>query len=591
MHKAIVGKILSGINSPEDLRKLEEVTLDTVCSEIRALMIDVVSENGGHFSAGLGAVELTVGIHYVFNTPEDTLVWDVGHQSYPHKILTERRDSFHTLRKKDGISGFPNPKESKYDDFIAGHSSTSISAATGMAVANKIQGKNNLNIAVIGDGGLTAGQAFESLNHAAVSGGNILIIVNDNNQSIDSNVGAFQVHLQSIRKGKEPNFFKEMGFDFYGPINGNNLSELLPVLKKIKNAPASPKILYCHTIKGKGYLPAETGDKVFWHAPGVFNKATGKVELFPTQEAPPKFQDVFGKTLLELADRNEKIVAVTPAMPSGSSLNFLQEKYPNKVFDVGIAEQHAVTFSAGMAKEGLTVFCCIYSTFLQRGYDQLIHDVCLQKLPVIFCIDRAGLVGNDGATHQGAFDIAYLRIIPNIILCAPIDEIELRNTLYSATLWDKTIAIRYPRGIGFHKDWQNALTKVDISANWIEKGSKIAVISYGTVGMNVKKASAKLKLKNIHFSHLDLRFVKPLDDKKLHEVFQNHELVLVVEDGVIVGGAGSAVLEWASERTYTNRIYTLGIPDEFIEHATQEEQKEKCGYSVNGIIEKILSII
>lgn len=582
---------MSRVDSPQELRELSKEDLPELCSDIRELITDVVSENGGHFSAGLGAVELAVGIHHTFNTPEDRLVWDVGHQSYPHKILTGRKERFYTLRKKGGISGFPNPAESAYDDFVTGHSSTSISAITGMAVAAKLQGKTNLHIAVIGDGGLTAGQAFEGLNHAAVCQANLLIIINDNNQFIDPNVGALQKLLQEMRQGKTPNIFTEMGFLYFGPVDGNNLDELLPALESAKNAPPLPRVIYCHTKKGKGYLPAETGDKVFWHSPGVFNKTTGKVELLPATSNPEKFQDVFGKTVLELARINEKIVAVTPAMPSGSSLVFMQAEMPHRVFDVGIAEQHAVTFSAGMAKEGFVVFCCIYSTFLQRGYDQLIHDVCLQKLPVIFCIDRAGLVGNDGATHQGAFDIAFLRAIPNLIVAAPLDEVELRHLLLTATSVNQPMAIRYPRGLGYHLDWQQPMQKIEIpSARWIQQGRDVAVISYGTIGMDVQQATKVLREEGIEISHLDLRFVKPLDEDKLHELFQQHARVLVVEEAAIKCGAGSAILEWAVRHKYNVQIELLGIPDVFIEHASSVVQKEFCNLHIEGIVQKMKEI-
>ncbi|MGV1011399.1 MAG: 1-deoxy-D-xylulose-5-phosphate synthase [Flavobacterium sp.] len=582
--------LLQYINNPTDLRKLEPSQLPQLAKELRDFIIDVVSVKEGHLGASLGVVELTIALHYVFNTPDDLLVWDVGHQAYGHKILTERKDKFHTNRQLGGISGFPKRGESIYDTFGVGHSSTSISAALGMAIASRLKGEDKQHIAVIGDASIASGMAFEGLNHAGVTDANLLVILNDNAIGIDPSVGALKQYLTSVKEGKNPkqnNMIKSLNFDYSGPIDGHDLPKLLSELERLKKV-KGPKFLHIITTKGKGLQQAED-DQVKYHAPGKFDKTTGEIHPKSEEHLPPKFQDVFGLTLVELATNNPKIIGITPAMPSGSSLKFMMDAFPDRAFDVGIAEQHAVTLSAGMATQGMVVFCNIYSTFLQRSYDQVIHDVALQNLPVIFCLDRAGLVGEDGATHHGVFDLAYLRCIPNLIVYAPKDEIELRNILYTASLGlDHPIAIRYPRGRGISVNWKKPFRKIEIGkAQELKEGTKIAILSTGFIGNNVTLALNDISNSDA-IAHYDFGFVKPLDESLLHEIFASFEIIITIEDGVIKGGFGSAILEFASENNYTTPIKTLGIPDVFIEHGTVEELQKICGIDVDSIVELLL---
>lgn len=566
--------ILQNINSPEDLRKLPEAELPKLAQELRDFIIDIVSVKEGHLGASLGVIELTIALHYVFNTPDDLLVWDVGHQAYGHKILTGRRDNFDTNRQWGGISGFPKRDESIYDTFGVGHSSTAISAALGMAIASHLKGDTAKNhIAVVGDASIASGMAFEGLNHAGVTDANLLVILNDNAIGIDPSVGALKNYLTAVKEGKNPrknNMIKSLNFDYSGPIDGHDIFAVIKELKRLKNI-EGPKFLHIITTKGKGLEQAEK-DQVKYHAPGKFDKLTGEILLKSEENLPPKFQDVFGLTVLELAEKNEKIVGITPAMPSGSSLKFMMDAFPKRAFDVGIAEQHAVTLAAGMATQGMIVYCTIYSTFLQRAYDQVIHDVALQNLPVIFCLDRAGLVGEDGATHHGVFDLAYLRCIPNLIIHAPINETGLRNILYTAQLGlDHPIAIRYPRGRGVIVDWKKPFEKIEIGkGKLLKEGKRIAILSTGFIGNNVIPALA-----GIHnpedFAHYDFSFVKPLDEELLHVIFTKYETIITLEDGVIKGGFGSAIAEFAASHNYTKKIQILGIPDEFIEHGTVEQ--------------------
>lgn len=595
MNKYPIGELLQKIDSPADLRKLEPSQLAQLSDEIRQYMIDVLSEIGNsHFAASLGVVEITVALHYVFNTPHDQLIWDVGHQAYGHKILTGRKDVFPTNRTKGGISGFPSREESIYDTFGVGHSSTSISAALGMAIASRYKKeKEKHHIAVIGDGAMTAGLAFEGINHAGFEKDmNLLVVLNDNNMSIDPDVGALRNYLNDITASYvENNIFEALDFTYYGPIDGHNVEELVEMLEKLKSI-SGPKILHCITKKGKGYKPAEIGNPAQWHAPGVFDKETGEIYKKKYDQPPaPRYQDVFGKTLLELAKENDKIMGITPAMPTGSSLNIMMHEMPDRAFDVGIAEQHAVTFSAGLATQGMIPYCVIYSTFLQRAYDQLIHDVAIQNLPVVFCIDRAGLVGADGATHQGAFDIAYLRTVPNLIVSAPMNESELRNLMYTAQLRDQgPFAIRYPRGRGVLPEWQTPMEEIEIGkGREISTGTDIAVISFGHVGNFVQEALVDVG-NTTSVAHYDLRFVKPLDTQLLHEIFSQFNKIITVEDGAIMGGMGSAILEFASDHNYTAKIVRLGIPDEFIHHGTQEELQADCGFDAKGIATAILDL-
>ncbi|MEC4004162.1 1-deoxy-D-xylulose-5-phosphate synthase [Flavobacterium sp. SUN052] len=577
--------LLKNIINPTDLRKLETTQLPQLAKELRDFIIDIVSVKEGHLGASLGVVELTIALHYVFDTPNDLLVWDVGHQAYGHKILTERREQFHTNRQLGGISGFPKRSESVYDTFGVGHSSTSISAALGMAIASQLKGEVRNHIAVIGDASIASGMAFEGLNHAGVTDANLLVILNDNAIGIDPSVGALKNYLTSVKEGKNPkqnNMIKSLNFDYSGPIDGHDFDALISELERLKKV-KGPKFLHIITTKGKGLQQAEE-DQVKYHAPGKFDATTGIIPLKSEAHLPPKFQDVFGLTLVELAKENLKIIGITPAMPSGSSLKFMMNAFPNRAFDVGIAEQHAVTLAAGMATQGMIVYCNIYSTFLQRAYDQVIHDVALQNLPVVFCLDRAGLVGEDGATHHGVFDLAYLRCIPNMIIYAPKDVIELRNILYSASLGlNYPIAIRYPRGRGTIVDWQKSFEKIEIGkAIKLKKGKKVAVLSTGTIAQNVTLALNELPNSD-RIAHYHFGFVKPLDEKKLHKICQKYSTIITIEDGVINGGFGSSILEFSASNDYVNEIFIKGIPDNFIEHGTVEELQQICKIDVKSL--------
>ncbi|WP_044172182.1 1-deoxy-D-xylulose-5-phosphate synthase [Flectobacillus major] len=631
------GKILAQINSPADLRKRDRSELLQICDELRQYIIDNVSVYGGHFGASLGVVELSVALHYVFNTPDDQLIWDVGHQAYGHKILTGRKDNFHTNRLYGGISGFPKRKESPYDAFGVGHSSTSISAALGMAVASKYKGESQRqHIAVIGDGSMTAGMAFEAMNHAGDVPNNMLIILNDNCMAIDPNVGALKEYLTDITTShtynrvkdevwnllgkmstfgksaqeivskienglkatllKQSNLFESLNLRYFGPIDGHDVEYLATVLNDLKDIPG-PKILHCITTKGKGYALAEK-DQTLWHAPGKFDKITGEIKkkVYSTPQ-PPKYQDVFGHTIVELAEQNHKIVGVTPAMPSGSSLNIMMKAMPNRAFDVGIAEQHAVTFSAGMATQGLTVFCNIYSTFMQRAYDQVIHDVAIQELPVIFCLDRAGFAGADGPTHHGAYDIAYMRCIPNMIVFSPMNEQELRNIMFTVANDEfkelkKTISIRYPRGEGVMPNWKTPFEKIEIGkGRKIKEGEGVAILTIGHIGNYAIKACEELAKEGLKPALYDMRFAKPLDEALLHEVFQQFDKVVTVEDGCIQGGLGSAIAEFMLDNNYSSQIKRLGIPDKIVEHGEQLELHRECGFDPEGIAQAVRDIL
>lgn len=628
------GPLLQTINSPEDLRKIPKEQLHQVCDELRQYIVDVVSVHGGHFAASLGVVELTVALHYIYNTPYDQLVWDVGHQAYGHKILTGRRDNFITNRKYKGISGFPKRSESEYDTFGVGHSSTSISAALGMALAAKYKGETNRkSVAVIGDGAMTAGMAFEGLNHAGVSDADMLIILNDNCMSIDPNVGALKEYLTDITtsytynklrdeiwnllgklpvgkkfsrdmaskldaglKGmltKSSNLFESFNIRYFGPIDGHNITKLVDTLKDLRNIPG-PKLLHILTVKGKGYSLAEK-DQTKWHAPGLFDKITGEIykKKFDLPQ-PPKYQDVFGHTILELAEKNEKIFGVTPAMPSGSSLNIMMKAMPHRAIDVGIAEQHAVTLSAGMATQGMKVFCNIYSSFMQRAFDQVVHDVAIQKLPVVFCLDRGGLVGEDGPTHHGAYDIAYFRCIPNMIISSPMNEQELRNLMYTSQLESTKLpfVIRYPRGEGVMPEWRKPLEEIQIGkGRKLRDGKDIAILSFGHPGNFAAAAIRELKAEGITPAHYDMRFAKPLDEELLHEALQNYEKIITVEDGTVVGGFGSAVAEFIAENNYKNDLRILGIPDRLVEHGTLKELHHECGYDSMAIADAVREML
>jgi 1-deoxy-D-xylulose-5-phosphate synthase len=583
--------LLSNIYNPADLRLLNETQLPQLAKELRDFIIDIVSVKEGHLGASLGVVELTIALHYVFNTPEDLLVWDVGHQAYGHKILTERRENFDTNRQINGISGFPKRSESVYDTFGVGHSSTSISAALGMAIASHIKGDfGKQHIAVIGDASIASGMAFEGLNHAGVTDANLLVILNDNAIGIDPSVGALKQYLTAVKEGKNPkknNMIKSLNFDYSGPIDGHDLPALIKELNRLKKI-KGPKFLHIVTTKGKGLQQAEE-NQVKYHAPGKFDALTGELQLKSEENLPPKYQDVFGLTILDLAKKNEKIIGITPAMPSGSSLKFMMDELPHRAFDVGIAEQHAVTLSAGMATQGMIVYCNIYSTFLQRAYDQVIHDVALQNLPVIFCLDRAGLVGEDGATHHGVFDIAYLRAIPNMIIYAPINEIALQNILYTAQLGlNHPIAIRYPRGRGVLPNWEvenfGHYDKIKIGeANCLKKGNRIAVLSTGTIGNNVIEALSECSNSDA-IAHYDFPFIKPLDNNTLNDILTRFETIITIEDGTVNGGFGSAVLDFAATNNFKNNIKILGIPDEFIEHGTVSQLQQLCKIDVKSLI-------
>ena len=576
--------ILSKIQNPSDLRRLTESQLPQLATELRNFIINVVAAKEGHLGASLGVVELTIALHYVFNTPEDILVWDVGHQAYGHKILTGRREKFDTNRQLGGISGFPKRSESIYDTFGVGHSSTSISAALGMAIASNLKGEfDKQHVAVIGDASIASGMAFEGLNHAGVTHANLLVILNDNAIGIDPSVGALKNYFTALKDGKSPkenNMIKSLNFDYSGPIDGHDVFALVKELRRLKKI-KGPKFLHIITTKGKGLQQAED-NQVVYHAPGKFDALSGNIHPKSEAHLPPKYQDVFGLNLVELARKNEKIIGITPAMPTGSSLKYMMEEFPTRALDVGIAEQHAVTLSAGMATQGMIVYCNIYSTFLQRAYDQIIHDVALQNLPVIFCLDRAGLVGEDGPTHHGAFDIAYLRCIPNMIVYAPLNEVELRNILFTVQLGlNHPIAIRYPRGRGVNIDWEKPFKEIIIGKGvCLKNGKEIAVLSTGTIGNNVIKAIDELD----SIAHYNFGFIKPLDTQLLHTIFSTFQMVITIEDGTIKGGFGSAVIEFASENNYKQNIRTLGIPDEFIEHGTIAELQKACGIDVASIV-------
>ncbi|OIQ23262.1 1-deoxy-D-xylulose-5-phosphate synthase [Lacinutrix sp. MedPE-SW] len=582
--------VLSTLKAINSLRQLPNEDLLLLSKELRKFIIDAVAAKAGHLGASLGVVELTIAIHYVFNTPKDQLVWDVGHQAYGHKILTGRKNVFHTNRQFKGISGFPKRNENEFDTFGVGHSSTSISAALGMAIAAQIKGDDTTNhIAVIGDASIASGMAFEGLNHAGVTNCNLLVILNDNTIGIDPSVGALKQYLTNVKKGtqKQDNIFEALNFNYSGPIDGHNLPLLISELKRLKHV-KGPKFLHVITTKGKGLRQAEE-NQVTYHAPGKFNAKTGDLYTEEKTLKAPKFQDVFGHTIVELAKTNKKIIGITPAMPTGSSLKFMMEQIPERAFDVGIAEQHAVTLAAGMATKGMIPYCNIYSTFLQRAYDQVIHDVALQKLPVIFCLDRAGIVGEDGATHHGVFDISYLRCIPNLIIFAPRNEIELRNIMYTAQLGlDYPIAIRYPRGRGTIIDWQQPFSKIEIGkAQVLKQGKQLAVLSIGTMATIVENAIKTHEILH-NISHYDIRFIKPLDHNLLHKIFKNHETIITIEDGAKIGGFGSSILEFAAEHQYKNNIYTKAIPDTFIEHGTVHELFESIGLDQKSISKFII---
>ncbi len=626
------GKHLAGIMYPSDLKKVEEADLHLVCQDLRQYIVDTVSVFGGHFGASLGVVELTVALHYVLDTPNDQLIWDVGHQAYGHKILTGRRDNFHTNRIYKGLSGFPKRKESEYDSFGVGHSSTSISAGLGMAVASRLNNEPDKQVvAVIGDGALTGGMAFEAMNHAGDSGANMIIVLNDNCMSIDPNVGALKDYLTDITTSqtynklkdevwnvlgkfskfgvnaqeivskiegglkasllKHSNLFESLNLRYFGPVDGHDVHHLVKILKDLKNIPG-PKILHCVTTKGKGYALAEK-DQTLWHAPGKFDKITGEIhKKIYDKPQPPKYQDVFGHTLLELAELNPDIVGVTPAMPSGSSMNIMMKAMPHRAFDVGIAEQHAVTFSAGMATQGKTVFCNIYSSFMQRGYDQVVHDVCLQNLPVVFCLDRAGFAGADGPTHHGAYDLAYMRCIPNMVISAPMNEEELRNLMFTAQKTNQgPFTIRYPRGEGVMPDWRHKFQEIEIGkGRKLKDGKDMAIVSIGHIGNLALKAAQNLENEGLSVAFYDARFVKPLDAEMFHEIFSRFDKVITVEDGCLMGGFGSAVLEFAADNEYNARIKRLGIPDQVIEHGEQLELFKECGFDTEGIMQAAMEL-
>jgi 1-deoxy-D-xylulose-5-phosphate synthase len=579
-------RLLDDIQFPEDLRKIPVTELPRLSQELRDFIINIVAVKEGHLGASLGVVELTIALHYVFNTPEDILVWDVGHQAYGHKILTGRKDIFHSNRRLNGISGFPKRSESDYDTFGTGHSSTAISAALGMAIASQLTGAvHRQHIAVVGDASIASGMAFEALNHAGVTSTNVLVILNDNAIGIDPSVGALKEYLTKVTLDEAPetdNIFEALKFNYSGPVDGHDLPTLISELSRLKEI-EGPKLLHVITKKGKGLRQAEE-DQVKYHAPGKFDAETGDLLPKDGTTLPPKFQDVFGKTIVELARKNDKIVGITPAMPTGSSLKYMMDEFPERAFDVGIAEQHAVTFAAGLATQGMVVYCNIYSTFLQRAYDQLIHDVCLQNLPVIFCLDRAGIVGEDGATHHGIFDLAYLNCIPNLFICAPRDEIELRNVLFTAQLGLKhPIAIRYPRGRGRIIDWEQPFSEIEIGkAESLKAGTKIAVLSIGTIANKVSDALTTMEDKS-KVGHFDMRFLKPLDENLLHRVFSEYPVIITVEDGVKTGGLGSAITQFAAREHFHNKIVCLGIPDRFPEHGTIDELHHLTGISSEEI--------
>jgi 1-deoxy-D-xylulose-5-phosphate synthase len=629
------GELLAKVHYPEDLRNLNPEELYQFCHELRDYLIEHGSQYGGHFGASLGVVELTTAIHYVFHTPYDQLIWDVGHQAYGHKIITGRRDDFHSNRKYKGISGFPKRSESEYDTFGVGHSSTSISAGVGMGIASRYKGETDRNvIAVIGDGAMTGGMAFEALNHAGWEKVNLLVILNDNCMSIDQNVGALKEYLTDVTTsrtynkirdevwkllgkmskfgpsaqkvaskmedlftaqfGRKGELFESFNFRYFGPIDGHDVNHLVRILDDLKKIPG-PKILHCVTVKGKGFELAEL-DQTKWHAQaGPFDRHTGAslVPKVPSPQ-PPKYQDVFGHTMVELAKMNPKVMGITPAMPSGCSLKFMLDQMPDRAFDVGIAEQHAVTFSAGLATQGLRPFCNIYSTFMQRAYDQVVHDVALQKLPVVFCLDRGGLVGADGPTHHGAFDIAYLRCIPNLVVASPLNERELRNMMYTAQLDEQTLpfSIRYPRGEGVMVEWRTPFEKIEIGkGRMVNDGEGLAVLSLGPLGNYVQEALKRLNEQGLYPAHFDMRFVKPLDNELLHDVFGRFDRVVTIEDGCLQGGFGSAVIEFMVDHGYTAHVKRLGIPDRFIEHGTPDQLFDECGYGKAAIFQTLMEML
>ena len=623
--------ILNKIDSPADLRLLPSGKLEQVCAELRQYIIDVLSENPGHLGASLGTVELTVALHYVFNTPVDRLLWDVGHQAYGHKILTGRRDAFHSLRKYKGISGFPNPNESEYDAFIAGHASNSISAALGMSVASLIKGEDQRHVvAVIGDGAMTGGLAFEALNNASTDPNNLLIVLNDNNMAIDHSVGGLSEYLVNITTSQtynkmrydvyrglrklnlisedsrgsilrfnnslkalitqQHNLFEGFSIRYFGPVDGHDVNYMVKVLNDIKDM-KGPKLLHIRTVKGKGFKPAEES-ATEWHAPGKFNKETGQRIIAPSTVEPPLFQDVFGHTLVELASKDERIVGVTPAMPTGCSMTYMMKEFPSRAFDVGIAEAHSVTFSAGMAKEGLIPFCNVYSSFMQRAYDQLIHDLALQKLHVVLCLDRGGLVGEDGATHHGVFDLAYMRPIPNLVIASPMNEHYLRNLMFTGYKYDGPFVIRYPRGKGVLVDWKNEMTLMPVGkGRKLTDGTDVAILSIGASGNDVSKAIELVSAEGLSVAHYDMIYLKPIDEDLLHEVGKNFSKIITVENGVIQGGLGSAVLEFMSDNGYYPRIKRIGIPDKFIEHGSVPELNKLCGIDVESIAACIRNLV
>ena len=628
------GSFLDQIDIPQDLRaKFSLEDLPQVSAEVRQYIIDVISEIGNsHFGASLGVVELTVALHFVFDTPKDKIVWDVGHQAYGHKILTGRRKVFHTNRSKGGISGFPKRSESEYDTFGMGHSSTSVSAALGMAIANKYNGDSKTqHIAVIGDGAMTAGMAFEGINHAGFEkDANLLVILNDNGMSIDPSVGALREYsknfnpsqplgnvkdelwkllgkvskfgpdaqsivakVSKVLKGGQSNLFESLNFKYFGPVDWHDVERLASVLSELKDIPG-PKILHCITRKGAGYKYSEEGNQAHWHAPGIFNKVTGEiVKIAPAASVTQKYQDVFGHTIVELAEKNEKIMGITPAMPTGCSLNIMMKAMPNRAFDVGIAEQHAVTFSAGLAAQGLLPFCNIYSSFMQRAYDKVLNDVALQNLDVVFCLDRAGLVGADGATHHGAYDLAYMRCIPNMIVASPMNEEELRNLMFTSQLPDKgPFTIRYPRGRGVLSEWKTPMKEITVGkGRRLTNGDDIAILSIGHPGNFVQEAIDELSKIGVSVAHYDMRFVKPLDEIMLHEVFTKFKYIISVEDGCVMGGFGSAVIEFMADQKYQADMTRLGIPDKYIHHGTQKELWSDCGFDAKGIVNTVIKTL
>ncbi len=621
--------LLDQIKFPSDLRKLHPEELITLSEELRQFIIEIVSNHSGHLGASLGVVELTVALHYIFNTPYDQIIWDVGHQAYVHKILTGRKEIFHTNRKYKGISGFPKMAESEFDAFGTGHSSTSISAALGIAIGSQLRGEVDRKVvAVIGDGSLTGGLAFEGLNNAGFSKANLLVILNDNNMAIDPNVGALKEYLLDITTSKtynkvktdvwnilgklkltrqivkklenavksallkHSNLFEALNFRYFGPVDGHDVVHLVKVLADLKDIPG-PKLLHVITTKGKGYKFAEE-DQTAFHAPGLFNKDTGEIiKIISDTPQPPQFQEVFGRTLLELAEKNPKIAAITPAMVSGSSMKYMFEKFPDRSFDVGIAEQHAVTFSAGLAVRGMIPFCNIYSSFMQRAYDQVIHDVAIQKLHVVFCLDRAGLVGEDGATHHGTYDMAYMRCIPNLIIAAPMNEEELRNLMYTAQAENNgPFVIRYPKGQGVMTDWQKPFQKLPLGKGRVlRSGTELAIITIGTTGNFAEEACRILSLETIEAAHIDMRFLKPIDTELLHKVFKKFSTIITVEDGTINGGLGSTILEFMADNGYHADVIRLGVPERFVEHGSQVQLHRECGYDTQGIIETVKSLV